>query len=222
MREFSTSFLARSSKIESSELGYAQPTFPFNILPGRAEIFCRDFTGYALERCKTDVKARTQLFIALAAVFGLVILCVLLMTILTCIRRIKARSRLARTPLPSAASQQISGVFTSAWKKKDGCDLENKLPGRGIIAGRPRSGEDAVEVEEQGIADRDVPVTLDGMTDGWMQLIRQRTNMVRNFVVSWRFTDIFFSSNCLATLHLSEHSTTCFIALYLLHPASHL
>jgi hypothetical protein len=183
----STSFLARSSKIDPSELGYAQPTFPFNILPGRAEIICRNFIGYALERCKTDVKARTQLFIALAAVFGFVILCVGLMIILTCIRRTKARSRLARTPLSGTASQQIGAVFTSAWKKKDSYDLEDKLPRRGTVAGRPRSGEDAVDTEEQGIADRDALVTLDGMTCGWMQLIRQRTNMVRSIVVCWRF-----------------------------------
>jgi hypothetical protein len=48
----------------------------------------------------------------------------------------------------------------------------------------PQLNEDeAVEAENPGLADQDIPVTVDGMTDGWMQWIRQRANMVRMQVV---------------------------------------
>jgi hypothetical protein len=65
----------------------------------------------------------------------------------------------------------------------------------------PQLNEDeAVEAEDQGLADQDIPVTVDGMTDGWMQWIRQRANMVRVQVVYVTLLLTFFSAEL--TIHL--------------------
>jgi hypothetical protein len=176
--------VVRASEAGNLEIGYSQPTFPYNILPGSVEITCQNFSGYALERCKTDVTTRTQLFIALVSVFCFVILSVMLITMLTWIRRMKARRKLRRLALCGNSSRQTSGIFIPPSRKSGGRVFSIKTPRRGAVAAQSLNREEAVEAEEQGLADQDIPVTLDGMTDGWIQWIRQRANMVCNLVIS--------------------------------------
>lgn len=204
--------VARASDIDNSPLGYAQPSFPFNILPGRVETRCQNYSGYALERCKVDVKTRTQLFITLMVIFSLVILCIVLITILTCMRRIKARRTAKPAKLPTRKSKrQPRATFITASKKPLvlGRNLTEKPSRRGIDVRQSLDGDEAVEADERGIDDQDIPVTMDGMTDGWMQWIRQRANMVCIFVVSLpivlgHHTNIVFSNRYLAALHLEK------------------
>lgn len=174
----------RATEIDYSAIGYSQPSFPFNVLPGRVESTCQNFSGYALERCQTDVRTRTELFIALVAVFSLVVFCIILITILTCMRRIKARRRVDPASLARKKSKQAGKTFIPGRRKRDNGYLGDISHGQGLTSPQSLNEDEAVEAEEQGIADQDIPVALDGMTDGWMQWIRQRANMVCIFVAS--------------------------------------
>lgn len=178
------SLVARASDTTSLEASYSQPTFPYNILPGSVELTCQNFSGYALERCKADVITRTQLFIALASVFCFIILCVMLITMLTWIRRMKARRKLRQLTLSGKSSRQTTGIFIPPSRKNGGRVFNIKTPRRGTVAAQSLNREEAVEAEEQGLADQDIPVALDGMNDGWIQWIRQRANMVCNLDIN--------------------------------------
>jgi hypothetical protein len=199
--------LVARAEIGNSTRGYSTSSFPFNMLPGRVETSCQDFTGYALERCTADVRTRTQLFIALAVIFSMVIFCVVLISILTCIRRIKAR-RTVHPAIPTRKKPKKSPTTVIPGDRRRGDrDLGDSPHGRDNCAQQSLNDDDAVEAEEQGIADQDIPVTLDGMTDGWMQWIRQRANMVR-MLVCLNSNDVnpLFPSIYHATLHLNRRA----------------
>ena len=172
--------IAHASELDNSTVGYSQPSFPFNILPGRVQTSCQDYSGYALERCKADVRTRTELFIALATIFTLLIVCIIMITILTCIRRVKARRRIEPARAARKSKQTKKAIIPSGKTRVDR-SIANKSRGLGITSRRYLDRDDAVETAEQGIADHDIPVSLDGMTDGWMQWIRERANMVCAF-----------------------------------------
>ena len=128
-----------------------------------------------------DVGTRTDLFIALVAIFTLVILCIALISILTCVRRVKARRRVKPAHAATKTSEQTKKSIVPGGKKRGDSRIPNISWTRGFTSRRSLDRDVAVEAAEQGIADQDIPVTLDGMTDGWMQWIRERANMVRNF-----------------------------------------
>jgi hypothetical protein len=166
----------------NSTRGYSSPLFPFNILPSRVETSCQGYSGYALERCQTDVRTRTQLFIALTVIFSLVLFSTLLICILGCIRRVKARRRVS--PAVPAKKKARGRTRAMPLGSKDRSDRRHGCGPHCIRSLSPQLNEDeAVEAENPGLADQDIPVTVDGMTDGWMQWIRQRANMVRMQVV---------------------------------------
>lgn len=193
--------VSHTTELENSTIGYSQPPFPFNILPGRVQISCRDYTGYALERCKADVRTRTELFIALVAIFTLVILCIALICILTCVRRIKARRRLQPVRAATKTSEQTNKMIIPC-KNRGDRQVPNKSWTPGITSRRSLDRDEAVEAAEQGIADQDIPVTLDGMTDGWMQWIRERANMVCNlYVLPGSRSNNLQSSSSVAIIH---------------------
>ena len=199
--------LVARAEIGNSTRGYSTPSFPFNMLPGRVETSCQDFTGYALERCTADVRTRTQLFIALAVIFSMVLFCVVLISILTCIRRIKAR-RTVHPAIPTRKKpKKTPRTLNPGDKRRGDRDLGDRPHGRDNRVQQSLNDDDAVEAEEQGIADQDIPVTLDGMTDGWMQWIRQRANMVRMLVCLDRNdVNLLFPSIYHATLHLNRRA----------------
>lgn len=187
--------LARADEINTSTLGYSPPSFPFNIIPGRVKTSCRNFSGYALERCKTDVKTRTQLFITLVVIFGFVTLCVVLIVILRYMHRRKARrddgaASLAVRKTRQKRAPSIPGTHNTRKRKLGGMSFQ-----RTINPHQSLDVDEAVETEEQDIGDQDIPVTLDGMTDGWMQWIRQRANMVCKSVASHADTNFLLSNN---------------------------
>jgi hypothetical protein len=170
--------LAHATELDSSTGGYSQPSFPFNILPGSVQTSCQGYSGYAFERCKADVKTRTELFITLAVILALVIVCIVLITILTCIRRVKARRRAEPASGAREKSKQRKRVVIPERKKRGDCNIANISRNRCITNRRSLDRDEAVEAAEQGIANYGTPATLDGMTDGWMHWIRERANMV--------------------------------------------
>lgn len=169
--------LARADSRNSTR-GYSPPLFPFNILPGRVETSCQDYSGYALERCTTDVRTRTQLFIALTVIFSLVFVCILLIAILGCIRRVKARRRVSSSVLARKKIQGRARAFLSSGNVKGNCRYDGGTHQCETCLSAHSNEDEGVEARESGIADQDIPVTPDGITDGWMQWIRQRANMV--------------------------------------------
>lgn len=182
LMDHTKTLLSRAAEINNSTLGYSQPPFPFNILPGRVETRCQNFSGYALERCEMDVKTRTQLFITLVVILSAVVICTVLITMLTCMRRMKARRTVRPASMARKKTRQAKPPLIPDGKHTRGRKLGDRSSRRGINARQSLDGDAAVEAEEQGIEqgidDQDIPVTLDGMTDGWMQWIRQRANMV--------------------------------------------
>ena len=197
--------LVARAEIGDSTRGYSTPPFPFNMLPGRVETSCQDFTGYALERCTADVRTRTQLFIALTVIFSMVFFCVVLISILTCIRRVKARRTVHSAITTRKTPKKRPRTLISGGNRRSNRGLGDRPHERDTSPRQSLNDDDAVEAEEQGIADQDIPVTLDGMTDGWMHWIRQRANMVRMFVcIKGNDTNPLFSSIYHATLHLER------------------
>jgi len=151
---------------------YTKPPFPRNILPARWETSCRNLTGYALSRCKEDVKMRTSLFGVLASIFGLTVICLLSFAMISCVRR------------------QTGSASAPTWTTKCPYYFNKSSTIRRGTARKLFDREDAVEAEEQGLPSQCITATLDG---GLMhRLCPGRVTLVCNLVVSKIVILIFF------------------------------
>jgi hypothetical protein len=151
---------------------YTKPPFPRNILPARWETSCRNLTGYALSRCKEDVKMRTNLFIVLASIFGLTVISLLSLAMISCVRR------------------QTGSTSTPTWTTKCPYYFNKCSAIRRSTARKLFSREDAVEAEEQGLPSQCITATLDG---GLMRhCCPGRVTLVCNLVISETIVLIIF------------------------------